>query len=129
MRNFLSLQPDYSKFMLATDVEKEQSVKMRPSASFWKDGFKRLFKNPVAIVCISIIVIFLLLAIFIPMFWPYTYNEMLYTNTYGQTQEYKDWIEAGNTNDFAYLKPFELSNYEKFLQSQGKSKVIWQNLS
>ena len=45
MRNFLSLQPDYSKFILATDQEKEQSVKMRPSASFWKDGFKRLFKS------------------------------------------------------------------------------------
>ena len=121
MRNFLSLQPDYSKFILATDAEKEQSVKMRPSASFWKDGFKRLIKNPIAIICISIIVIALLMAIFIPIFWPYKYDEMLYTNTYGQTQQYKDWIAQGNKNDFAYLKPFELSNYEKFLQSQGKS--------
>ena len=120
MRNFLSLQPDYSKFILATDQEKEQSVKMRPSASFWKDGFKRLFKNPIAVICISLIVIFLLMAIFIPMFWPYSYDEMLYTNTYGPTQQYKDWISQGNRNDFAYLKPFELSNYEKYLQSQGK---------
>ena len=64
LRNFLSLQPDYSLFTLVGPEEKIQAVKMRPSASFWKDGFKRLFKNPIAIICITVLAIIVLSAIF-----------------------------------------------------------------
>ena len=119
LRNFLSLQPDYSVFTLVGSEEKIQAVKMRPSASFWKDGFKRLLKNPIAIICISVLAIIILSAIFIPMFWPYAYDEMLGTNRYYSTEAYKLWESQGNNDAFSYVKPFEYSQYEQYLRSQG----------
>ena len=120
-KNFLSLQPDFSLFTKATDEEKEMTVKMRPSASFWKDGFKRLLKNPIAITCIVVLAIVILAAIFIPIFWPYSYDEMLGTNKYYVTDMYKNWsASTGKTDNFQYLKPFQYSTYEQYLQSQGQ---------
>ncbi len=123
LSRFLSLQPDYSLFTLVGPEEKIQAVKMRPSASFWKDGFKRLFKNPIAIICITVLALIILAAIFIPMFWPYSYDEMLGTNRYYSTDAYKVWesLDPLNNDSFAYIKPFEHSEYEKYLISQGES--------
>lgn len=120
-KNFLSLQPDFSKFFEVSEDEKAQSVKMRPQASFWKDGFKRLFKNPIAIICITVIVILLLMAIFIPMFWPYSYKEQLYTNKYALDQAFLDWIDTDPNAaiDFDNLKPFHYATYEQHLRSTG----------
>ncbi len=68
---------DLDMFIPATDAEKEYMVQMRPSSTFFKDGVKRLLKNKVATVCFFIIVLITLAAIFIPMFWPYSYDQML----------------------------------------------------
>lgn len=40
----------------------------RPSTSYWKDAMRRLFKNKVAVVCLSILVLIILGAVFIPIF-------------------------------------------------------------
>ena len=73
----LSMHPDLDCFAPATDAEKEYMVQMRPSSTFFKDGLKRLKKNKVAVVSFFIIVIITLCSIFLPMFWPYRYDQML----------------------------------------------------
>ena len=76
-KNPFSLQLDLDSFIPATDAEKEYMVKMRPSSTFFKDGVKRLLKNPVATIAFILIVIITLSCIIIPMFWPYSYDQML----------------------------------------------------
>lgn len=121
-RNPFSFQPNVDSFIPALESEKEQSVKMRPAASFWRDGFKRLLHNPIAIVCLVVLAIMIIMAVFIPMFWPYHYSEQLAVNKYGMDNSYLDWVKnvnGGQAANFENLKPFQLSNYEKYLQSNG----------
>ena len=51
-KRLLSLQLDVSKFESATDEEKIQHVKMRESTTFFRDGMKKLSRNPLAVVSI-----------------------------------------------------------------------------
>lgn len=57
-------------------------VIVRPSVSYWKDVFRRITSDKVAIVSFSVIVIISLFAIFAPIFCPYGYEttNMLETN-------------------------------------------------
>lgn len=48
----LDLNPD--DFLPASEEEKQSQVIMRESVSFWKDGFRRLRKNKVAMVSIVV---------------------------------------------------------------------------
>jgi oligopeptide transport system permease protein len=101
---------DVDDFLPATEEEKQYMVQMRPSSTFFRDGMKRLLKNPVATISLIIIVIITLTSIFLPMFWPYSYDNMLGVNpgkpvdasfnnlkpfTYGKTELKR--IEAGET--------------------------------
>ncbi len=72
-----TMHVDVEDFLPATDAEKEYMVQMRPSSTFFKDGVKRLLKNRVATVSLIIIVLVTLASILIPMFWPYSYDNML----------------------------------------------------
>ena len=104
----LSMHPDLDCFAPASEAEKEYMVQMRPSTTFFKDGLKRLKKNTVAMVSFFIIVIITLSSIFLPFFWPYSYEAQLgatpgkpvdasYANLgpfeYGRTEQKR--IEAG----------------------------------
>jgi len=72
-----SLQMDLSKFSPATDEEKEQIVQMRESTTFFKDGIKKLSKDPFAMISIAVL-LFIVLTIFIaPIIVPYSYQEMI----------------------------------------------------
>lgn len=73
----LSMHVDLEQFIKATDEEKEYLVQMRPSSTFFKDGMKRLVKNKIAFISLVVIILIVLAAIFIPMFWPYSYEQML----------------------------------------------------
>ena len=97
----ISLQVDLDDFILATDAEKEYMVQMRPSSTFFKDGVKRLLKNKLATVCFFMIVIIALTSIFLPMFWPYSYDAQL-------------GITPGKPVDSSYnnLAPFEYGKTE-----------------
>ena len=66
----LKLNPD--DFLPATEEEKESLVVMRDSVSFWKDGFRRLRKNKVAMVCLFIIIVVMIFAFIVPAFYPYS---------------------------------------------------------
>lgn len=74
--NPISFQMKYSQedFMPASEVEKESLVVMRESVSFWKDGFRRLRKNKVAMVSLIIIIFIMFISFIVPMFYPYSYE-------------------------------------------------------
>ena len=76
-KSFLSTQIDLSKFAPATDEEKAQQDVMSESTTFFKDGMKRLFKNPLAVLSIVLLSLILFTIIFVPMFVPYEYDEIL----------------------------------------------------
>ena len=82
MKNKINLQPfslplNLDSFNPASAADKEYMVKMRPSSTFFKDGVKRLLKNPVATVAFILIVLITLACILVPIFWPYSYEQML----------------------------------------------------
>ena len=97
----LSMQVDLDSFIPATDEEKEYIVTMRPSSTFFQDGVKRFMKNKVAVVSLIIIVIITLSSILIPMFWPYSSDQML-------------GVQTGRPVDptFKNLEPFEYGRSE-----------------
>ena len=105
---FPSMHVDVEDFIPATDAEKEYLVQMRPSSTFFKDGVKRLLKNKIATASFISVVLITLASIILPMFWPYSYDQMLgvtpgrpvdpsFNNlkpfTYGTTEQ--QWIEEG----------------------------------
>ena len=100
-KNFFSLHVDPIDFTPATEAEKEYMVQMRESTTFFKDGVKRLIKNKVATTSLVLIVFITLAAIFIPMFWPYSYDAQL-------------GITPGQPVDpsYANLAPFEYGKTE-----------------
>ena len=106
----MSLHIDVDAFLPATDEEKAYMVQMRPSSTFFRDGVKRLVKNKVALTSFVVIVLITLSSIFVPLFWPYAYDNMLgvtpgrpvdssYNNlapfAYGRTEQRQ--IENGET--------------------------------
>ncbi|MBR0179499.1 MAG: ABC transporter permease, partial [Firmicutes bacterium] len=80
MAKKFTMHVDVDSFLPATDEEKKYMVQMRPSSTFFRDGVKRLLKNPVATASLIIIIVITLASIFIPMFWPYSYDNMLGVN-------------------------------------------------
>lgn len=105
-----NLQLDVDAFLPASEEEKQYLVQMRDSSTFFKDGVKRLLKNKVATISLIVIVIITLSSILLPMFWPYSYEQMLgvtpgrpvdpsYSNlapfTYGKTEQ--ALIDAGES--------------------------------
>lgn len=79
-KNPLSAQIDLSKFTPATDEEKRQQDVMSESVTFFRDGMRRLFKNPLAVVSLIVLFCILVTIIVAPMIVPYSYEEMLSIN-------------------------------------------------
>lgn len=100
-KNPLSLQLDLSKFEKATDEEKFLQQRMQDSTTFFKDGMRRLSRNPIAMTCLCIVVLIVLISVFVPMFYPYRYEQQL-------------GVTAGQPVDPSYnnLKPFEYGETE-----------------
>lgn len=78
-QNPLSFQLDIKPedFQLATEDEKQSQVIMRESVSFWKDGFRRLRKNKIAMVSIVVIILIIIFSFIVPMFYPYSYETQI----------------------------------------------------
>ena len=79
-KQVLSAQIDLSKFEKATEDEKRQQDVMSQSTSFFKDGMRKLFKNPLAVASIIVLVAIILTIIIAPMIVPYGYEEILSVN-------------------------------------------------
>lgn len=99
-----NLQIKMDNFLPASSEDKKYAATMSEPSTYFKDGIKRLLKNKVATASAIIILVIALAAIFIPMFWPYSYDNQLgnqphqtvdssYCNLspfqYGQTEQEK----------------------------------------
>lgn len=100
-KNPLSLQLNLQSFDLATDEEKYMQQRMRESTTFFKDGMRRLKKNKIAMTCLCIVLVIVFIAAFVPLFYPYSYEDQL-------------GVVAGQKTDASYnnLKPFEYGETE-----------------
>jgi oligopeptide transport system permease protein len=76
-KNLMSLQLQVSDFLPASEDEKQGVVVMRESVSFWKDGFRRLRKNKLAMVSLVVIIAIMIFAFIIPSFYPYSYEQQI----------------------------------------------------
>ena len=76
----LSLQMDLSKFTLATEEEKAQQEVMSESTTFFKDGMRKLLKNPLAVGSIIVLILIISAAVVGQMIIPYGYEEMIQVN-------------------------------------------------
>ena len=100
-KKLFSFHINIEQLLPATEEEKIQQDIMRESTSFFKDGLKRLRKNKIAMICLSIIIIITFIAIFVPMFYPYKYAQQL-------------GVLPGQSADASYLnlKPFQYGTTE-----------------
>ena len=101
-KNPFSFHVNLDAFTPASQEDKAYMVQMRPASTFFKDGVKRLLKNKVATVSFIIVVFITLCALFVPMFYPYSYDQML-------------GVEPGKPVDASYnnLAPFEYGSTEQ----------------
>jgi oligopeptide transport system permease protein len=76
----LSLQIDLKKFEKATDEEKIQQDVMTESTSFFRDGMRRLMRNPLAVMSLILLAAIIIVILVAPMIVPYGYEEMLSIN-------------------------------------------------
>lgn len=100
IRNLLSFQINTDRLIPATEEEKMQVSQMRESRTFFKDAMRRFAKNKIAMICAILMLIIILAIIFIPIWWPYQYDQML-GNTF-----------AGTDPTYNNLAPFEYGETE-----------------
>lgn len=79
-KSLLSMQIDLSEFEAATQEEKTQHEKMRESTTFFKDGMRRLFKNPLAVISIFVLLVLVATIVIVPEVYPYSYSKMIEIN-------------------------------------------------
>ena len=79
-KHFLSLQIDLQKFSPATDEEKQQHETMRESTTVFRDGMRKLMKNPLAVASLIVLIILTLTIIIVPAVYPYSYSQMITVN-------------------------------------------------
>ena len=107
-KNPLSAQIDLAKFQPASEEEKRQQDVMSKSASFFRDGMRKLFRNPLAVISMVVLLAIILTIIIAPMIVPYEYSEIISVN--GKR-------DKGAKN----LAPFEWSEMEqKYIDEGGE---------
>ena len=112
----VSLQPDIENllqdlspddFASASRQEKDDFIQDRQSVSYWKDAWRRLKKNVVAMVALGVIVFLCLFAFVGPLLIPYGYDEFNkgaenlypYHYTLEDTQRVNDEIASRTQSD------------------------------
>lgn len=75
----LSLQLDVSPedFAPVTKQDQNNLTQLTENTSYWKDAWRRLKQNKIAIISLVVIVFFILFAFFGPMFSDYTYDQQI----------------------------------------------------
>ena len=148
----VSLQPDIENllqdlspddFASASRQEKDDFIQDRQSVSYWKDAWRRLKKNVVAMVALGVIVFLFLFAFVGPLLIPYGYDEFNkgaenlypYHYTLEDTQRVNDEIASRTQSDvvdvdemIAQAKEEAEKNGEKFTKKdeaviRAKAKV------
>lgn len=102
----LSFQVDLAKFEKATDDEKRQQEVMSESVSFFKDGMRKLMKNPLAVGSIITLLLIVAMIVVVPHVVPYEYSQII-------TVDGKRDKKASN------MAPFEYSEMEQAYMEEG----------
>ena len=105
-KNPLSFQIDLNKFEKATDEEKRQQEVMSESSTFFKDGMKKLMKNPLAVASIIALILIILMIIITPKVVPYSYSQIITVN-------------GKRDKTAANMAPFQSSDMEKAYMEEG----------
>ena len=79
-KQVFSAQIDLKKFEKATEEEKKQQDVMSESTTFFRDGMRKLMKNPLAVLSLILLAIILITIIVAPMIVPYKYEEIMSIN-------------------------------------------------
>lgn len=79
-KQVFSAQIDLKKFEKATDEEKKQQDVMSESTTFFRDGMRKLMKNPLAVLSLVLLAVILITIIVAPMIVPYKYEEIMSIN-------------------------------------------------
>ena len=102
------MQLDPKLFERATDEEKRQQDVMAESTTFFRDGMRKLMKNPLAVFSMIVLLLLVILMIAAPRIVPYRYEQIISVN--GQRDK-----SAAN------MAPFEYSTLEQeYIEAGGK---------
>ena len=101
-----SFQVDLSKFEKATDEEKRQQEVMSESSTFFKDGMRKLMKNPLAVGSIIVLLLIILTIVITPYVVPYKYSQIVTVN-------------GKRDKTAANMAPFQYSDLEKEYMKEG----------
>lgn len=107
-KHFLSLQINLQKFSPATDEEKQQHETMRESTTFFRDGMRKLMKNPLAVASMIVLIILTLTIISVPAIYPYSYSQMI-------------TVDGKRDKTAKNLAPFEYSKNEQKAIENGET--------
>lgn len=102
----LSMQIDLKKFAKATDEEKRQQEVMSESTSFFRDGMKKLLKNPLAVGSIIVLIAIVLMILITPRVVPYKYSQII-------------TVEGKRDKTAMNMSPFKYSDLEKKYIEEG----------
>lgn len=108
METELKVQKDL--FTPLSEEEKKLEVTVRPSISYWKDAWMRLKKDKFAIISLTVIVLVVLGAIFIPMLSKYDYaaNNLNQTNLKASAEH---WFGTDNLGRDLFVRNFYGARY------------------
>ena len=107
-KHFLSLQINLQKFSPVTDEEKQQHETMRESTTFFRDGMRKLMKNPLAVASLIVLIILTLTIIIVPAIYPYSYSQMI-------------TVDGKRDKTAKNLAPFEYSKNEQKAIENGEN--------
>lgn len=103
-----SMQIDLSKFEKATDEEKRQQEVMSESVSFFKDGMRKLLRNPLAVGSIIVLLLILAMITIVPHVVPYSYSQII-------------TVDGKRDKTAANMAPFQYSELEQeYIDEGGK---------
>lgn len=105
-KHILSTQIDLSKFEKATEDEKRQQDVMSESTSFFRDGCRKLRKNPLAMLSLVVLTFIIAVILVAPAIVPYSYSQIISVNGVR---------DKGAKN----LAPFEYSELEQKYMAEG----------
>lgn len=105
-KHILSTQIDLSKFEKATEDEKRQQDVMSESTSFFRDGCRKLRKNPLAMLSLVVLTFIVAVILIAPAIVPYSYSQIISVNGVR---------DKGAKN----LAPFEYSELEQKYMAEG----------
>ena len=108
-KQVFSAQIDLKKFEKATDEEKKQQDVMSESTTFFRDGMRKLMKNPLAVLSLILLAIILITIIVAPMIVPYKYEEIMSIN-------------GKRDKGAKHLAPFTYSKMEQQYIDQGGTR-------